>query len=105
VCRECRPEDGGIAWQLPQAGGGGGVQDWDRTGVPAQPAGVAEATVRVCVPLEEQALHAEYVYVQAGGVYVQACEVTGEPPVQPAGDDVSTVRVWVLFDWQAPHAE
>jgi hypothetical protein len=32
-----------------------------RTGVPAQPAGADEATVRVCVPLVEQALHPEYV--------------------------------------------
>jgi hypothetical protein len=45
------------------------------------------------------------VYVHAGGVYVQACEVTGEPPVQPAGDEPVTVRVWVLFGWQAPQAE
>jgi hypothetical protein len=44
------------------------------------------------------------VYVQAGGVYVQACVVTGVP-LQPLGDEAVTVRVWVLFDWQAPQAE
>jgi hypothetical protein len=41
----------------------------------------------------------------AGGVYVQACVVTGVPPVQPDGEDVATVRVCVPFDWQVPHAE
>jgi hypothetical protein len=104
VWRECLPVDGGMPWQVVQDIVGG-VQDCDRTGVPAQPAGAEETTVRVCVPLEEQALHAEYVYVQAGGVYVQACVVTGEPPVQPDGDDVSTDRVCVLFGWQAFHGE
>jgi len=106
VCSECRPVAGGMAWQVVQdGGGGGGVQACERTGVPAQPLGEEETTVRVCVPLVEQALHSEYVYVQTGGVYVQACVTTGDPPVQPAGDDVSTVRVCVLFDWHAPHAE
>jgi hypothetical protein len=46
---------------------GGGVHACVRTGVPAQPAGVDDATVRVWVPAAEQVLHAEYVYVQAGG--------------------------------------
>ena len=105
--RECLPDAGGMSWQVPHCcvGGGGGVQLCVRTGVPAQPAGDEEMTVRVCVPLEEQALHAEYVYVQAGGVYVHACVVTGDPPAQPAGDELVTVRVWVLFGWQAPQAE
>jgi hypothetical protein len=101
---ECWPVLGGIAWQVPHDCVGG-VQLCVRTGVPAHPAGDEVATVRVCVPLEEQALHAEYVYVQAGGVYVQACERTGEPPAQPVGEEVATERVWVLFDWQAPQAE
>ncbi len=107
VWNVCLPVFGGIAWHVPHdcVGGGGGVQLWDRTGVPAQPAGDEAVMVRVCVPLASQALHAEYVYVHAGAVYVQACEVTGEPPVQPAGEEVATVRVWVLFDWQAPQAE
>jgi hypothetical protein len=40
-----------------------------------------------------------------GGVYVQDCDVTGEPPVQPEGEEVRTVRVCVLLGWQAPQAE
>jgi hypothetical protein len=62
-CFECLPVEGGVAWQVVQdcVGGGGGVQLCDRTGVPAQPAGDWPVTVRVWVPLEEQALHAEYV--------------------------------------------
>jgi hypothetical protein len=28
-----------------------------------------------------------------GGVYVQACDKTGDPPVQPEGNDVATVLV------------
>jgi hypothetical protein len=43
--------------------------------------------------------------VVTGGVYVQDCDVTGEPPVQPEGEEVSTVRVCVLFGWQAAQAE
>jgi hypothetical protein len=44
----------------------GGVQDWDDAGgVPAQPAGEA-VTVRVWVPLAEQAPQAPVVYVHAG---------------------------------------
>ncbi len=39
-------------------GGGTELQDWVRTGVPVQPAGVAEATVRVSVPFDWQALQA-----------------------------------------------
>jgi hypothetical protein len=66
VCFVCLPVDGGIVWQLPHAWVGG-VQACDRTGVPAQPDGEDDTTVRVCVPLAEQALHAEYVYVQTGG--------------------------------------
>jgi hypothetical protein len=39
---------------------GGGVQLWLRTGEPpVQPAGEEPVTVRVCVPLDEQALHPE----------------------------------------------
>ena len=43
-----------------QAVGGGGteVQACVRTGVPVQPAGEAEATVRVCVPFDWQVPHA-----------------------------------------------
>jgi hypothetical protein len=104
VCLACLPVEGGMAWQVPHDCVGG-VQVCVRTGVPAQPAGDWPVTVRVCVPELEQALHAEYVYVQTGGVYVHDCERTGVPPVQPAGDWPVTVRVWVLFDWQAPHAE
>jgi hypothetical protein len=37
------------------------VQDCERTGVPVQPAGDEVATVRVCVFVESQVLHAEYV--------------------------------------------
>jgi hypothetical protein len=59
VWRVCRPVLGGIAWQVPHDCVGG-VQLCDRTGVPpAQPAGEEVDTVRVCVPLEEQALQAE----------------------------------------------
>jgi hypothetical protein len=62
------PVAGGIAWHVVHdVVGGGGVQDCVRTGVPEQPAGDDDATVRVCVPEAEQALQAEYVYVQAGG--------------------------------------
>ena len=42
--------------------------------------------------------------VQVGGVTVQDCDRTGEPPVQPLGDEVRTVRVCVPFV-QAPHVE
>lgn len=66
VWRECLPVAGGIAWHVPQAAAGG-VHDCDRTGVPEQPEGDEDETVRVCVPLDEQALQAEYVYVQTGG--------------------------------------
>jgi hypothetical protein len=50
--KECWPDDGGMAWQLPHAGvGDTSVQDCERTGVPpVQPAGDDAATVRVCVP-------------------------------------------------------
>jgi hypothetical protein len=85
----------------------GGVQVWDRTGEPpVQPAGADDTTVRVWVPLAEQALHPEYVnevQVTGGGTYVHACESTGVP-VQPAGVEETTVRAWVLSDWQAPQA-
>ncbi len=81
------------------------MQAWERTGVPGQPLGEELATVRVCVPFDWQAPQALYVYVQAGGTYVQVWERAGEPPVQPEGVDVSTVRVWVLSGWQAPQAE
>jgi hypothetical protein len=48
------------------------VQACVSSGVPAQPAGDEDATVRVCVLVESQALHAEYVYVQAvGGVLTE----------------------------------
>jgi hypothetical protein len=80
------------------------VQDWLRTGVPVQPDGDDEATVRVCVPLDEHVLHAEYVYVHAGATYVQAWLSTGVP-VQPEGDDEATVRVCVPLDEHVLHAE
>ena len=64
--KECCPVEGGTPWQVLHDCVGG-VHVCVRTGVPAQPAGVDDATVRVCVPLEEQVLHAEYVYVQVGG--------------------------------------
>jgi hypothetical protein len=62
VWNACFPFAGGIAWQPVHdvVGGGGGVQACDSTGVPpVQPAGADDATVRVCWPLAEQALHAE----------------------------------------------
>jgi hypothetical protein len=43
--------------------------------------------------------------VHTGGVLVQLCDRTGEPPVQPLGDEAVTVRVCVPFDEQAIHAE
>ena len=73
-----------------------------------QPEGNDVDTVLVCVLLDWQAPHAEYVkevQVVTGGTYVQACDKTGDPPVQPDGNDVATVLVWVLLDWQAPQAE
>ena len=57
--RECLPVEGGMAWQVVHDCVGGGVQLCVRTGVPAQPAGDEDATVRVCVPLAEQALQAK----------------------------------------------
>jgi hypothetical protein len=57
---ECLPVAGGMPWQVVHdAVGGGGVQVCDRTGVPAQPAGEDETTVRLCVPLVEQVPQAE----------------------------------------------
>jgi hypothetical protein len=103
TCLSCLPVLGGIAWHEPQVGAGG-VQDWvDAGGVPVQPDGEA-VTVRVCVPLAEQALHAPVVYVQATGGGVQDCERTGVP-AQPAGEDAVTVRVCVPLAEQAPQAE
>jgi hypothetical protein len=43
------------------------VQACERAGVPVQLEGDEAVTVRVCVPVESQAPHAEYVYVHAGG--------------------------------------
>lgn len=69
ACLECLPVAGGMPWQVVHDAvvGGGGVQVCDSTGVPAQPAGEDDTTVRVCVPPVEQVLHSEYVYVQTGG--------------------------------------
>jgi hypothetical protein len=82
---------------------GAGVQPCASTGEPpVQPAGDAAVTVRVCVPLELQALQPVYVndvHVTGGGV--QPCASTGEPPVQPAGDAAVTVRVCVPLELQA----
>jgi hypothetical protein len=47
-----------MPWQVVQDAVGG-VQVCVRTGVPAQPAGEDDWTVRVCVPAAEQALQAE----------------------------------------------
>ncbi len=83
--------------------GGGGVvalQDWLSTGVPVQPEGEEESTVRVCVPFW-QVLQALYVYVQAD-VEVHDRVSTGRP-VHPFGEAESTVRVWVPF-WQVLQA-
>jgi hypothetical protein len=43
---ECLPVAGGMEWHVPQDAGGG-VQACDRTGVPAQPDGEEDTTVRV----------------------------------------------------------
>jgi hypothetical protein len=61
TCSEWRPLDGGTPWQLPHdCAGGVYVQACERTGVPpVQPDGEDAATVRVCVPFDWQAPHAE----------------------------------------------
>jgi hypothetical protein len=107
---EWRPFAGGIAWHVVHdVVGGGGVQLCvSAAGVPpVQPAGADDATVRVCVPLAEHALHGVYVneeQVTGGGVQV-CVSAAGVPPVQPAGERVATVRVWIPAAEQALHAE
>ena len=82
------------------------MQDCVRTGLPpVQPVGEDAITVRVCVPLDEQVLHVEYVYEQVGAVYVQDCVSVGVPPVQPEGDDEITVRVCVPLVEHVLHEE
>lgn len=94
---------------VPEGGGAGAtyVHDWERTGdPPVQPAGDEDVTVCVCVLLDWQLPHAEYVkdvQAVAGGTYVQE-RVRMGVPVQPRGDEENTVRACVLFDWHAPHA-
>ncbi len=84
------------------------MHDSDRSGFPIHPDGVAERTLRVRFPLDEQSLHEEYVKAQVVMVvvevvavppplYVQVCDTCGVP-VHPDGVAERTLRVIVPFD-------